>query len=97
MPRGKPKANGRRANLVPALVIQAAVVSVVVAYYFWEPARAWLAGLAEFRREGGYAFSLGSGVLAGGLLPCLNTVPSPTSTPPAATTSMRRRATFGPL
>ncbi len=63
-----------RANLVPALVIQAAVVSVVVAYYFWEPARAWLAGLAEFRREGGYAFSLVSGVLAGGLLPELLTV-----------------------
>lgn len=58
-----------RANLVPALVIQAAVVSVVLAYYFWEPARAWLAQLAEFKREGGYLFSLVSGVLAGGLLP----------------------------
>jgi hypothetical protein len=63
-----------RANLVPALVIQAAVVSVVLAYYFWEPARAWLARLAEFKREGGYLFSLVSGVLAGGLLPELLTV-----------------------
>ena len=63
-----------RANLVPALVIQAAVVSVVLAYYFWEPARAWLARLAEFMREGGYLFSLVSGVLAGGLLPELLTV-----------------------
>lgn len=63
-----------RANLVPALVIQAAVVSVVLAYYFWEPSRVWLARLAEFKREGGYLFSLVSGVLAGGLLPELLTV-----------------------
>jgi hypothetical protein len=63
-----------RANLVPALVIQAAVVSVVLAYYCWEPARAWLARLAEFKREGGYLFSLVAGALAGGLLPELLTV-----------------------
>ncbi len=63
-----------RANLVPALVIQAAVVSVVLAYYFWEPARAWLARLAEFKGEGGYLFSLVAGALAGGLLPELLTV-----------------------
>lgn len=63
-----------RANLVPALVIQTAVVAVVVAYYFWGPARAWLARLAEFKRAGGYLFSLVSGVVAGGLLPELLTV-----------------------
>ncbi|HEX8116519.1 MAG TPA: hypothetical protein VF521_04550, partial [Pyrinomonadaceae bacterium] len=63
-----------RANLVPALVIQAAVVSVVLAYYFWEPARAWLARLAEFKRGGGYLFSFVAGALAGGLLPELLTV-----------------------
>ena len=63
-----------RANLVPALVIQAAVVSVVLAYYFWGPARAWLERLAEFKRGGGYLFSLVAGVLAGGLLPEFLTV-----------------------
>lgn len=63
-----------RANLVPALVIQAAVVSVVLAYYLWEPARAWLTRLAEFKREGGYLFSFISGIVAGGLLPELLTV-----------------------
>lgn len=63
-----------RANLVPALVIQAAVVSVVFAYYLWEPARAWLARLAEFKGGGGYLFSLVSGAVAGGLLPELLTV-----------------------
>jgi hypothetical protein len=63
-----------RANLVPALVIQAAVVSVVLAYYLWEPARAWLERLAEFKRGGGYLFSLAAGALAGGMLPELLTV-----------------------
>jgi hypothetical protein len=58
-----------RANLVPALLIQAAVVTVVLAYYLWEPARSLLARLAEFKREGGYMFSLVSGIIAGGLLP----------------------------
>ncbi|HEX8336506.1 MAG TPA: hypothetical protein VF621_07235 [Pyrinomonadaceae bacterium] len=58
-----------RANLVPALVIQAAVVTVVLAYYLWEPARAWLAHAAELKREGGYLFSFVAGALAGGLLP----------------------------
>ena len=63
-----------RANLVPALLIQAAVVAVVLAYYLWEPARAWLAQTAELKREGGYLFSFVSGALAGGLLPELLTV-----------------------
>jgi hypothetical protein len=77
MPEERPLAVGlraARANLVPALVIQAAVVSVVLAYYCWEPARAWLTRLDEFKREGGYLFSLVSGALAGGLLPELLTV-----------------------
>jgi hypothetical protein len=63
-----------RANLVPGLIIQAAVVSLVLAYYLWEPARAWMGRLAELKRGGGYLFSLASGVLAGGLLPELLTV-----------------------
>lgn len=63
-----------RANLLPGLIIQAAVVALVLAYYFWGPARWWMARLAELKREGGYLFSLASGVLAGGLLPELLTV-----------------------
>ncbi|HKQ51092.1 MAG TPA: hypothetical protein VJT74_01895 [Pyrinomonadaceae bacterium] len=58
-----------RANLIPALVIQACVVAIVLTYYFHPPARAWLARLAEAKREGGYLFSLAAGALAGGLLP----------------------------
>jgi hypothetical protein len=63
-----------RANLMPGLVIQACVVALVLAYYFWEPARGWLSRLAEFKRGGGYLFSAASGVLAGGLLPEVLTV-----------------------
>lgn len=58
-----------RANLVPALFIQMVVVAIVLGYYLSQPARGWLARLAEFKREGGYLFSLASGALAGGLLP----------------------------
>ena len=58
-----------RANLAPALVIQACVVAIVLAYYFHPQARAWLARLAEAKREGGYLFSLAAGAVAGGLLP----------------------------
>jgi hypothetical protein len=58
-----------RANLAPALIIQACVVAVVLAYYFHAPARAWLARMAELKREGGYLFSFASGAVAGGLLP----------------------------
>ena len=63
-----------RANLVPGLIIQMAMVAIVLTYYFWQPTRDWLARLAEFKRQGGYLFSLVSGMLAGGLLPELLTV-----------------------
>lgn len=63
-----------RANLIPGLMIQAAVLALLLAYYFWGPARGWMARVAELKREGGYLFSLASGALAGGLLPELLTV-----------------------
>jgi hypothetical protein len=63
-----------RANLIPGLVIQMAMVAIVLTYYFWQPAREWLASLAEFKRQGGYLFSMLAGMLAGGLLPELLTV-----------------------
>jgi hypothetical protein len=63
-----------RANLIPALFIQAVAVGLVLSYYLSEPARGWLAHLAELKREGGYLFSVAAGVVAGGLLPELLTV-----------------------
>ncbi len=58
-----------RANFVPGLIVQAAMVALVLAYYCYEPARLWLAHLAEAKRAGGYLFSLFAGAVAGGVLP----------------------------
>jgi len=58
-----------RANLAPGLVVQAAMLAVVLAYYFCGPARGWLAHLAEVKSRFGYGFSFVSGALAGGVLP----------------------------
>jgi hypothetical protein len=63
-----------RANLIPALIIQLTIISIVLTYYSLEPMRDWLTQLAELKRQGGYLFSFASGMLAGGLLPELLTV-----------------------
>ena len=60
---------GARANFVPGLIVQAAVVSVVLAYYFYEPARAWMGQLALLKQRWSFGFSFISGAVAGGLLP----------------------------
>jgi hypothetical protein len=58
-----------RANLVPGLIVQAAMAAVVCAYYFYSPAREWFAGLELLKQRWGYGYSLVSGVLAGAVLP----------------------------
>jgi len=63
-----------RANFVPGLMVQLAMVAVVLAYYFYEPARAWLAHLAEMKARWGYGFSFIAGAVAGGVMPELLTI-----------------------
>ena len=63
-----------RANLIPGLIVQAAMMALVGAYYFSEPARQILAHLAEAKLRMGYLFSFCAGVVAGGFLPELMTV-----------------------
>ena len=58
-----------RANFVPGLIVQTVMLTVVLAYYYHEPARAWLAHLAEIKRRWGYGFSFLCGAVAGGVLP----------------------------
>jgi len=58
-----------RANFLPGLIVQLVMLSVVLAYYFNEPARVWLAQLAAFKARWGYGFSFLSGAIAGGVLP----------------------------
>jgi hypothetical protein len=58
-----------RANLLPGLFIQALMVTMVVAYYAWLPARGWFQALAAAKAIGGFAFSFVSAVIAGAILP----------------------------
>ncbi|HWA28377.1 MAG TPA: hypothetical protein VG734_22195 [Lacunisphaera sp.] len=69
-----PWAAGRdsiRALLGPALVLQAAAVALVLAYYFLPAAAGLFAQLARWQSAGGLAFSAASSALCGGLLPFL--------------------------
>jgi hypothetical protein len=62
---------GMRATLVPGLVLQAAALALVLAYYHHPPTRSLLARLAEFREETGVVFGVVSTGLVGGLIPLL--------------------------
>ena len=63
-----------RANFVPGLIVQMVMLAVVLAYYYDEPARAWLAYLAALKERWGYGFAFLSSAIAGGVLPELLTV-----------------------
>ncbi len=58
-----------RANLVPAFIVQAAMITLVLGYYYHKPTQDWLAHLAEAKRHSGFLFSFAAGALAGGVLP----------------------------
>jgi hypothetical protein len=58
-----------KANLVPGLIVQTLLAALVLAYYFWTPAREALGVLATAKAAWGYGFSLLSGVVAGAVLP----------------------------
>ncbi|MFT3783220.1 MAG: hypothetical protein QM790_14520 [Nibricoccus sp.] len=60
-----------RANLVPGLILQAFALSLVLAYYYHGPTRAWCEKLAAFRTEQGLLYSFVATAFFGGLLPCL--------------------------
>ncbi|MDD5351391.1 MAG: hypothetical protein PHQ12_14360 [Chthoniobacteraceae bacterium] len=58
-----------RANLVPGLIVQAAMAAVLLGYFFYPPARAWLEELARLKERWGYGFACGAGMLAGAVVP----------------------------
>jgi hypothetical protein len=62
---------GARAHLVPGLVLQAASLALVLAYYHAAPVGAALSALMEFKRQSGFAFGIASTAIFGGLLPFL--------------------------
>jgi hypothetical protein len=58
-----------RANLRPAIALQATMLLIVVGYY-WHPGfRGMLEVLAQWKAASGYLFSFGAAVLGGALLP----------------------------
>src|SRR5438067_2017636 len=60
-----------RANLGPAIVLQACALALVVAYYRHAPTRATLGALMEFRARTGAFFGIVSTGVFGGLIPLL--------------------------
>ena len=58
-----------RANVVPGLLLQAVMVGVLLAYFYYPPAREFMARLSETKVRWGYAYSALSAVIAGALVP----------------------------
>jgi len=58
-----------RANAVPALIIQAFMLALLIAYYTNHRASSALAGLAEFKRAHGLFFVIVASITAGALIP----------------------------
>jgi hypothetical protein len=58
-----------RANLLPGLFIQAAMLGVLAAYYHWDAARAFLTTVAAWKQHYSYGFTVVVTALAGAILP----------------------------
>jgi hypothetical protein len=70
-PPWKAGLRGARANLGPGLVLQAAALVIVLAYYHYAPTHAALERLMAFRAGTGLVFGIVSTGLFGGVLPFL--------------------------
>lgn len=57
-----------RENLVPALVLQLLLASLVASYFLWPKSAAFLYQLGEWKRQGGLYFSFAATGFAGGVL-----------------------------
>jgi hypothetical protein len=58
-----------RANVVPALMVQLAMLALLLAYYFYPPTTAWLDSLAALKARWGYCYSVVASIAAGALVP----------------------------
>jgi hypothetical protein len=58
-----------RANFVPGLLVQGAMIAVLVAYFVHSGSQEILDRIAQVKAEWGYGFSALMGMVAGGLLP----------------------------
>jgi hypothetical protein len=58
-----------RANVVPGLVVQGLMFSVLMAYYFYPPMQGWLDSLAEVKARWGYGYAAVNSIVAGAIIP----------------------------
>ncbi len=58
-----------RANVVPGLIVQVLMLSMLLAYYFYPPTRGWLDALAEVKSRWSYGYSALNAIVAGALIP----------------------------
>ena len=58
-----------KANFIPALIVQAVMLALLLAYYFYPPTTRWLNQLADLKEQMSYGYSALAGVIAGGFVP----------------------------
>ncbi len=58
-----------RANVVPGLIVQALMLSILLSYYFYPPMRNWLNALAEIKARWSYGYSAVNAIVAGAIIP----------------------------
>lgn len=58
-----------RANGIPALLLQALMLSILLGYYFHPPSAAILERIADYKEQRGLAFTIVASVCAGAILP----------------------------
>ena len=58
-----------KANVLPALVLQAVMLGFLLAYYFYPPTTRWLDRLAEIKEAWGFAYSAVAALIAGAVIP----------------------------
>ncbi len=58
-----------RANVVPGLIVQALMFTMLLAYYFYPPTRGWLDALAVIKSRWSYGYSAVNAIVAGALIP----------------------------
>lgn len=58
-----------KANAVPAFVLQATMLAILLAYYFHSPSALFLNALADYKQRNGIRFVLLSSVFVGAILP----------------------------
>lgn len=57
------------ANLVPGLIVQGMVLTMLLAYYFYLPTHDWLDRLAQLKARWGYGYSAVASIIAGAVIP----------------------------